>query len=51
MILTPEQWIIGVVAAFIIGFSKTGLPGIGILVVPLMAFLAGVYPSVRRCPC
>jgi uncharacterized membrane protein YfcA len=46
MILTPEQWIIGVVAAFIIGFSKTGLPGIGILVVPLMAVVFGGRLSV-----
>src|SRR5450759_4487664 len=46
MILTPEQWIIGIVAALVVGFSKTGLPGIGILVVPLMAVIFGGRLSV-----
>jgi uncharacterized protein len=41
MTLTPEQWIIGILAALVVGFSKTGLPGIGILVVPLMAVIFG----------
>jgi uncharacterized membrane protein YfcA len=31
------QWTIAVISAIIIGMSKTGLPGIGILCVPLMA--------------
>ncbi|HEY3289632.1 MAG TPA: sulfite exporter TauE/SafE family protein [Anaerolineae bacterium] len=41
MILTPEQWLIGILAALVVGLSKTGLPGIGILVVPLMAAVFG----------
>jgi uncharacterized membrane protein YfcA len=41
MTLTPEQWMIGIVAALVVGVSKTGLPGVGILVVPLMAAVFG----------
>lgn len=33
------QWVIGAVAALILGFSKTGIPGTGILGVALMAFV------------
>ncbi len=46
MLLTPEQWIIGLAAAFVVGISKTGIPGIGILVVPLMAVVFGGRLSV-----
>ena len=46
MTLTPEQWIIGVIAALIVGISKTGLPGIGILIVPLMALVFGGRLSI-----
>ena len=46
MILTPEQWALGILAALIIGFSKTGMPGIGILTVPLMAVVFGGRLSV-----
>lgn len=46
MTLTTEQWLIGVAAALLIGFSKTGLPGIGILVIPLMAAVFGGRMSV-----
>ncbi len=35
--LTSIQWTLGVLAALMVGISKTGLPGAGILVVPLMA--------------
>jgi uncharacterized membrane protein YfcA len=42
MPFTPEQLIIGAAAALLIGFSKTGVPGVGILVVPLMAL---VFPG------
>jgi len=31
------QWAVLAVSAFAIGISKTGLPGVGILVVPLLA--------------
>ncbi len=46
MTLTSEQWIFGIVAALVVGFSKTGLPGIGILVVPIMALVFGGRLSV-----
>jgi uncharacterized protein len=34
--LLPYQWFLGIFCAFLVGVSKTGLPGLGILVVPLM---------------
>ncbi len=37
--LTPAQWLLGGLAALLIGFSKTGLPSAGILAVPLMALV------------
>ena len=40
------QWILGGTAALMIGVSKTGVPGIGILVVPLLASVFGGRPSV-----
>ncbi|MBK9925304.1 MAG: sulfite exporter TauE/SafE family protein [Anaerolineales bacterium] len=46
MSLTPEQWMIGILAALTVGITKTGLPGIGILVVPLMALVFGGRLSV-----
>jgi uncharacterized membrane protein YfcA len=39
MTFTPNQWLIGGLAAFLVGLSKTGVPGVGILTVPLMASL------------
>ncbi|MCS7056867.1 MAG: sulfite exporter TauE/SafE family protein [Thermoflexales bacterium] len=39
MTLTVEQWLLGALAALLVGFSKTGVPGVGILVVPLMAIV------------
>ena len=42
MDLTPTQWILGGCAAALVGFSKTGVPGLGILIVPLMA---AVFPA------
>jgi len=36
MHLEPWQWMIGAAAALFVGVSKTGVPGIGILVVPLL---------------
>jgi len=41
MDLTTTQWIIGALAALFIGVSKTGVPGIGILVVPLLGAAFG----------
>jgi uncharacterized membrane protein YfcA len=46
MTLTPEQWIIGIIAALLVGITKTGIPGIGILIVPLMAMVFGGRLSV-----
>ncbi len=42
MDLTAAQLIQGGIAAFLVGFSKTGLTGLGILIVPLMA---AVFPG------
>ncbi|MCA1809095.1 MAG: sulfite exporter TauE/SafE family protein [Kiritimatiellia bacterium] len=42
MLLEPWQWLIALVAALLVGFSKTGLPGMGILAV---ALLAEVFPA------
>ncbi len=36
------HWICGVCAAMLVGFSKTGVPGLGILIVPLMVH---VFPG------
>src|SRR5690349_24539028 len=46
MNLTPEQWVIGILAALMVGITKTGIPGVGILVVPLMAVVFGGRLSV-----
>lgn len=46
MDLTLEQWTLGGVAALLIGFSKTGMPGAGIVVVPLLATAFGGRQSV-----
>lgn len=37
--LTQFQWSLAIVGATFIGISKTGLPGLGILIVPLMALM------------
>ena len=42
MELTVSQIIQGAAAAFLTGFSKTGMVGLGVLIVPLMA---GVFPA------
>jgi|WetSurMetagenome_2_1015567.scaffolds.fasta_scaffold31180_4 uncharacterized protein len=39
--LSAAQWILGVVCALLIGFSKTGIVGLGIAIVPVMA---AVFP-------
>ncbi|MCL6519154.1 MAG: sulfite exporter TauE/SafE family protein [Armatimonadetes bacterium] len=46
MHLEPWQWIFGAVAALLVGISKTGIPGIGILVVPMLAQAFGSRPSI-----
>jgi uncharacterized membrane protein YfcA len=35
------QWALGAAAAFFVGVSKTGVPGLGILVVPVMVLAVG----------
>ena len=44
--LAPWQWALAAVAALIVGVGKTGMPGVGILGVPLMAAAFGGKPSV-----
>jgi len=39
MDLNTTQWAVAVVSALMIGMAKTGLPGVGILCVPLMAMI------------
>ncbi len=46
MHLEAAQYLLGAAAAFIIGFSKTGVPGSGILMVPIMAAVFGPRLSV-----
>jgi len=44
--LDAAQYAWGALAAFIIGFSKTGVPGTGILMVPIMAAVFGSRQSL-----
>ena len=46
MHLEPLQWTLGAAAALFVGISKTGVPGIGILVVILLANVFGARSSV-----
>ncbi len=39
--LAPTQWILGLLCAFFVGVAKTGVPGLGIMVVPLMVLAVG----------
>ncbi|HKQ70305.1 MAG TPA: sulfite exporter TauE/SafE family protein [Polyangiaceae bacterium] len=39
--LLPWQWLLGATCAFLVGVAKTGVPGFGILVVPLMVLAVG----------
>jgi uncharacterized membrane protein YfcA len=43
---TFHQWLFGALSAWLIGVSKTGVPGMGILVVPLMAVAFGGRLSI-----
>lgn len=42
----PLPWVVLAASAFAIGVAKTGLPGVGILVVPLLAIVFGAKASV-----
>jgi len=44
--LTLAQWGLAVVAGLFVGFAKTGVAGIGILAIPLMAMAFGAKASV-----
>jgi uncharacterized membrane protein YfcA len=44
--LDPQQWILAAIAAIVLGIGKTGLPGITIVGVPLMATAFGGKDSV-----
>lgn len=39
--LAPWQWALGALCAFQVGVAKTGVPGVGILVIPLMVLTVG----------
>ena len=39
-------WYAGGLAAFLVGFSKTGVPGLGIVIVPLMVMIFPAKQSV-----
>ena len=43
--LTPLQWAVGGFCAVLVGLAKTGVPGLGILVVPLMFHVVGDHLS------
>jgi uncharacterized membrane protein YfcA len=44
--LQPYQWMIVLLCAVLIGMSKTGLSGLGLMVVPILASVFGGRPSV-----
>jgi uncharacterized membrane protein YfcA len=39
--LEPWQWLLGIFSAFMIGVAKTGAPGVGTMVAPLMVLTVG----------
>jgi uncharacterized protein len=39
--LAPWQWLLGTFCAFMIGVAKTGAPGVGTMVAPLMVLMVG----------
>jgi hypothetical protein len=39
--LTAWQWCLGATCAFFVGVAKTGVPGLGILIVPLIVLMVG----------
>jgi len=45
MELTFQMWLLDILCAVMIGMAKTGVSGLGTLVVPLMAFIFGGMPS------
>jgi uncharacterized membrane protein YfcA len=43
--LAPFQWVLSGLSAFTVGLSKTGLPGLGLVFVPMMAIAFGAKVS------
>ena len=43
---TMWQWLLGAAAALLVGISKTGVPGVGILVVTMLAQAFGGWTSI-----
>ena len=39
--LAPWRWLLGIFSAFMIGVAKTGVPGVGTMVAPLMVLMVG----------
>ena len=39
--LAPWQWLLGIFSAFMIGVAKTGAPGVGTMIAPLMVLTVG----------
>lgn len=46
MNLTPTHWLLGCFAAFLIGMAKTGVQGVGILAIPILAAIFGGRASL-----
>ncbi|OPZ85150.1 MAG: Sulfite exporter TauE/SafE [bacterium ADurb.Bin429] len=46
MELSPLQWLYGGIAALLVGMTKTGVPGLGILVVLFLAWAFGGWNSI-----
>ena len=44
--LTAMQWLIVLLCALLVGMAKTGLSGVGLMVVPILASVFGGRPSV-----
>jgi hypothetical protein len=44
--ITTTQWLLGALVALLAGVAKTGVPGIGILIVPVMAMVFPARESV-----
>ncbi|NPA37156.1 MAG: sulfite exporter TauE/SafE family protein [Chlorobi bacterium] len=44
--VSPSIWLLTLFSAFLVGMSKSGLKGIGMVTIPLMVYLYGARPSV-----
>jgi uncharacterized membrane protein YfcA len=45
MELTQPMWLLAIFCAFMIGMAKTGISGLGTVIIPLMAYIFGGMPS------